>query len=167
MREFGQIANGELLRSTLADSAPTGDWRLFKVSTPPQYDPETEECVEVAPRIESDGITRQWQVLTLAERRPGAGEMFTAPVPNDGTYIPKEVSLRQFLMAADRSGLLATLEALKTSEGIPQQTRRDIHFFLEYSNFIERNHPLIAQLAPVVGVTESQIDELFRAAAAL
>lgn len=81
--------------------------------------------------------------------------------------VPEEVTLRQFLMAADRSGLLATLEALKTSDGIPQQTRRDIHFFLEYSNFIERGHPLIAQLAPVVGVTESQIDDLFRAAAAL
>lgn len=81
--------------------------------------------------------------------------------------VPEEVTLRQFLMAADRSGLLATLEALKTSDGIPQQTRRDIHFFLEYSNFIERGHPLIAQLAPVVGVTESQIDELFRAAFAL
>ena len=81
--------------------------------------------------------------------------------------VPEVVTLRQFLMAADRSGLLATLEALKKAEGIPQQTRRDIHFFLEYSNFIERNHPLIAQLAPVVGVTESQIDDLFRAAAAL
>lgn len=83
------------------------------------------------------------------------------PVPEP---VPDEVTLRQFLMAADRSGLLATLEALKTSEVIPQQTRRDIHFFLEYSNFIERNHPLIAQLAPVVGVTGAQIDELFRAA---
>lgn len=81
--------------------------------------------------------------------------------------VPEVVTLRQFLMAADRSGLLATLEALKTSDSIPAQTRRDIHFFLEYSNFIERGHPLIAQLAPVVGVTESQIDELFRAAAAL
>jgi len=61
---------------------------------------------------------------------------------------------------------------LKTSNGIPQQTRRDIHFFLEYSNFIERNHPLIAQLAPVISIggqpiTNHQIDELFRTAAAL
>lgn len=89
------------------------------------------------------------------------------PVPEEAPPVPEEVTLRQFLMAADRSGLLATLEALKTSDGIPQQTRRDIHFFLEYSNFIERGHPLIAQLAPVVGVTESQINDLFQAAAAL
>jgi len=58
-------------------------------------------------------------------------------------------------------------DVLLWDSGIPQQTRRDIHFFLEYSNFIERGQPLIAQLAPGVGVTGSQIDELFRAAAEL
>lgn len=81
--------------------------------------------------------------------------------------VPQEISLRQFLMASDRSGLLATLESLKTNAALPEQARRDIHFFLEYSNFIERNHPLIAALAPMVGVTSEQIDDLFRAASAL
>lgn len=81
--------------------------------------------------------------------------------------VPEEVTLRQFLMAADRSGLLATLEALKANPAIPDQTRRDIHFFLEYSNFIERHHPLITQLAPVIGVSEAQIDSVFRLAASL
>jgi hypothetical protein len=81
--------------------------------------------------------------------------------------VPEEISLRQFLMASDRSGLLATLESLKTNPALPAQTRRDIHFFLEYSNFIERNHPLIAALAPMVGVASEQIDDLFRAASAL
>jgi hypothetical protein len=89
------------------------------------------------------------------------------PVPEEAPPVPEEVTLRQFLMAADRSKLLAAMEALKTADDIPQQTRRDIHFFLEYSNFIERNHPLIAALAPMAGVTSEQIDELFRAASAL
>lgn len=96
------------------------------------------------------------------ESEVAAAMLLLEPVP-----VPAEVSLRQFLMASDRFGLLATLEALKTSENIPQQMRRDIHFFLEYSNFIERNHPLIAQLAPVIGVSESQIDDIFRTAATL
>lgn len=167
MREYGKVANGELLRTAVADASPDGDWRPFKDASPPDYDPETEECVETSPLIEADGITRQWRVLTLAERRPGAGQVFTVPVLNDPNRVPSEVTLRQFLMAADRSGLLATLEALKTAEGIPHQTRRDIHFFLEYSNFIERNHPLISQLAPVIGVTEEQIDDIFRLASSL
>lgn len=81
--------------------------------------------------------------------------------------VPESVTLRQFLMQADRTGLLATLEALKVNEAVPAQTRRDLHFFLEYSNLIDRYHPLISQLAPIVGVTEAQVDDLFRAAAQL
>lgn len=81
--------------------------------------------------------------------------------------VPEEVTLRQFLMAADRTGLLATLEALKVNEDVPLQTRRDLHFFLEYSNTIDRAHPLISQLAPIVGVTEAQVDDLFRTASTL
>lgn len=87
--------------------------------------------------------------------------------PSESLPVPQEISLRQFLMAADRSGLLASLEALKTNEAIPDRIRRDVHFFLEYSNFIERNHPMIAQLAPIVGVTEGQIDDVFRAGSKL
>ena len=81
--------------------------------------------------------------------------------------VPEEVTLRQFLMQADRTGLLLALENLKTSDSIPAQTRRDLHFFLEYSNTIERAHPLISQLAPIVGVTEAQVDDLFRNASTL
>ena len=81
--------------------------------------------------------------------------------------VPESVTLRQFLMQADRTGLLLALEALKVNEAVPAQTRRDLHFFLEYSNLIDRYHPLISQLAPIVGVTEAQVDDLFRAAARL
>ena len=88
-----------------------------------------------------------------------------APAPPEP--VPESVTLRQFLMQADRIGLLATLEALKVNEAVSAQTRRDLHFFLEYSNLIDRYHPLISQLAPIVGVTEAQVDDLFRAAAQL
>ena len=87
--------------------------------------------------------------------------------PTPPEPVPESVTLRQFLMQADRTGLLATLEALKVNEAVPAQTRRDLHFFLEYSNLIDRYHPLISQLAPIVGVTEAQVDDLFRAAAQL
>ena len=81
--------------------------------------------------------------------------------------VPESVTLRQFLMQADRTGLLLALENLKVNETVPAQTRRDLHFFLEYSNLIDRYHPLISQLAPTIGVTEAQVDDLFRAAAQL
>lgn len=101
------------------------------------------------------------------QQKPTWLEIANEMEKSDQEPVLEEVSLRQFLMASDRSGLLASLESLKTNEAIPIQTRRDIHFFLEYSNFIERNHPLIAQLAPVLGVTNSQIDAVFTMAATL
>ncbi len=114
-----------------------------------------------------DGLV--WLDESAPPTRAEVEAMMAQPEP---VPVPQEISLRQFLMAADRSGILATLEALKTNEALPSQTKRDIHFFLEYSNFIERHHPLIAQLAPVISVdgkpiTEAQIDDLFRAAAIL
>lgn len=107
----------------------------------------------------------QW--LDTQQSMPTEEEVGAAMLLPEPVQVPEQVTLRQFLMAADRSGLLATMEALKVNEAIPQQTRRDIHFFLEYSNFIERNHPLITQLAPVIGVTEEQIDDVFRLASTL
>lgn len=87
--------------------------------------------------------------------------------PSSARPVPEQVTLRQFLMAADRSGLLLALESLKTHESVPLQTQKDLHFFLEYSNFIERAHPLIGQLAPLINVTEAQVDDVFRTAADL
>lgn len=110
-----------------------------------------------------DGL--EW--LDLVQTVPTREEVEAKMLEPEPVPVPKEVSLRQFLMATDRSGLLAQLEALKTNEALPAQTRRDIHFFLEYSNFIERDHPLIVALAPVLGVTSAQIDEVFALAASL
>lgn len=114
-----------------------------------------------------DGLV--WLDESAPPTRSEVEAMMAQPEP---VQVPQEISLRQFLMAADRSGILATLEALKTNEALPSQTKRDIHFFLEYSNFIERKHPLISSLAPFITVngepiTEAQIDDLFRAAAIL
>ncbi len=110
-----------------------------------------------------DGL--EW--LDLVQTVPTREEVEAKMLEPEPVPVPQEVSLRQFLMATDRSGLLAQLEALKTNEALPAQTRRDIHFFLEYSNFIERDHPLITSLAPVLGVTSAQIDEVFTLAASL
>lgn len=178
MSEYGRVANGELIEARWFDDAPSQDWLPFKESKQPTCNPETQEIAEIAPLVETDGITRRWVVLELAERRPGrnggtiAPVPFLAPVANDENYVPPQVTLRQFLMAADRSGLLATMEALKVNEAIPHQTRRDLHFFLEYSNVIERHHPIISQLAPVITIddqpiTDAQIDDVFRLAASL
>ena len=113
-----------------------------------------------------DGHIAFGSFAAMDEWKAAHPELMPQP-PTSPEPVPESVTLRQFLMQADRTGLLATLEALKVNEAVPAQTRRDLHFFLEYSNLIDRYHPLISQLAPIVGVTEAQVDDLFRAAAQL
>lgn len=79
------------------------------------------------------------------------------PVPET----PSQITLRQFRMALRRVGLLSTVEALETSGLLTQDQRDDVYQFMHYSNSIERNHPMIAAFAPMLGVTDEQIDGVF------
>lgn len=93
------------------------------------------------------------------EEEVAATMLLPEPVP-----APKSVSLRQFRMALKRSGLFATVDGLRTDQALTTQQRDDLTEFLEFSNQIERAHPLIESLSPMVGVTSYQIDDLFRLA---
>jgi hypothetical protein len=90
---------------------------------------------------------------------------YVAPEPV--VEIPSQITLRQFRMALRRVGLFAQVEALKTAEFLTQQQRDDVFEFMEYSNFIERSHPLIAAFAPILNVTQEQVDAVFTLGATL
>lgn len=98
---------------------------------------------------------------------PTRAEVEAKMAEAEPTPIPEKVSLRQFRMALRRAGMFEAVNALKTSELLTTQQKTDVEDFLEYSNEIERAHPMIASLAPLVGVTPEQIDDIFRAASSL
>lgn len=77
---------------------------------------------------------------------------------------PSAISLRQFRMALKRVGLFSKIDELKNSPYLNQTQKDDLTEFLEYSNTIERNHPLIQAFAPMLGVTSEQIDQVFQLA---
>ena len=77
---------------------------------------------------------------------------------------PDIISLRQFRMALKRTGLFSKIYDLKNSPHLDQTQKDDLSEFLEYSNTIERNHPLIQAFAPMLGVTSEQIDQIFQLA---
>jgi hypothetical protein len=104
----------------------------------------------------------EWQ--DAQQTKPTEEEVAAAMLLPEPVPVPESVSLRQFRMALKRVGLFAAVDSLRTNPALTLQQRDDLTEFLEFSNQIERSHPLIASLSPMVGTTPSQIDDLFRLA---
>jgi len=75
--------------------------------------------------------------------------------------VPATVSPRQIRLALNQLGLRATVEQAVASGS------QDLRDWWEYALDIERNNALVIGMAGQLGITEQQIDELFRLAAAL
>lgn len=69
--------------------------------------------------------------------------------------VPKSVSPSQIRRALTRSGLRTAVEAAVT---VGDQDLKD---WWEFATTIERNHQLVIGMALTLGVTESQLDDLF------
>jgi hypothetical protein len=158
VNEYGLVANGELVESRLAEQPPTsGDWRPFKVSQPPQCNPDTEELAEVAPLVELDGITRRWTVL----KRPTEAEIAAFMLLPKPPPVPGEVPMWAFRLALEKVGMLDSVLAFVQS--LPHDAKREAETHLEYGNYIRRDHPLMAA-AGQLGLDSAKVDDIFRVA---
>lgn len=82
-------------------------------------------------------------------------------------FVPRSVTARQIRLwlVAHGISLAAVDSAIDT---IPdQQTRDSVRVEWEYAPYVERAHPLIGPLASALGLSEADIDQAFREAAAL
>jgi hypothetical protein len=93
------------------------------------------------------------------------GETFSPPPPTPQP-VPETVTARQARLALLRAGLLDSVDAALAALPDPQE-RRAAQIEWEYATEIRRDSPLIAALAPLLGLTDEQVDDLFRAAAGL
>lgn len=81
-----------------------------------------------------------------------------APAP-----VPSVVTMRQARLALLQAGLLGTVNSnIAEMSGAEGEAAR---ITWEYAQTVDRNHALIAVIAP--GLTDAEIDDLFRTAAAL
>lgn len=87
-----------------------------------------------------------------------AGAVLAGPA---GTPVPSVVTRRQAMLALLVAGKLDAVEA------VISQAPRDVQITWEAAQEFERTNALIKSLAPQIGLTESDIDELFFAAAKL
>ena len=102
-----------------------------------------------------------FDISRLDEHRVVDGQVVLPPPPPVTT-----VTMRQARLALLNAGLLDDVEAAIAA--IPDETqRRAAQIEWEYAAIVERNSALIQQLAPALGLTEAQMDELFATAAGL
>ena len=75
--------------------------------------------------------------------------------------VPQQVTMRQARLALLGAGLLDDVEAVITAAG------REAQIQWEYASVVERSNPVIAIVQPQQGMTDAQIDDLFREAGEL
>lgn len=122
-----------------------------------QYTDATNEVVAV---FDEDGISR---MSMLATEVPQGAEILPYVAPPVG--VPTAVTMRQARLALLDAGLLPTVQAAIAALPSPQKEAAGIEW--EYAQEVQRDHGLVPAMAQALGMTESQIDDLFIAAAAL
>lgn len=91
------------------------------------------------------------------------GENFTSPQPV--VEVPKAVTMRQARLALLMAGKLSYVNsAIASMSGVQGEAAR---IEWEFSNEVQRAQPLVAALAPVLGMTSEELDQLFITAARL
>jgi hypothetical protein len=79
--------------------------------------------------------------------------------------VPESVTMRQARLALLSAGLLGQVEAIIAA--MPGTEGDAARIEWEYAATVERGNPLFAALAPALGLTDADIDQLFIAAARL
>lgn len=83
------------------------------------------------------------------------------PKPAPAPIVPQSVTMRQARLALYAAGLLNTVETAIASAGQAAAIE------WEYAQEVQRNAGLVPQMASALGMTETQIDDLFISAAVL
>ena len=79
--------------------------------------------------------------------------------------VPSSVTMRQARLALLGAGKLAAVESAIDALSEPAKTAARIEW--DYSNEVRRHNGLVASLGPALGLTDAEIDALFRVAAGL
>ena len=86
------------------------------------------------------------------------------PASNE-VVVPSEVTMRQARLALLNIGKLASVDVFINSMFDPPRTAARIEW--DYSNVVQRHNGFVAQIAPSLGMSEADLDQLFIAASKL
>lgn len=88
------------------------------------------------------------------------GELIAKPLP-----VPQVVTMRQARLALLAAGKLNDVST--AIDQLPSPQKEAAHIEWEFSSTVERNRPLVQALGPLLGLTEEELDNLFRMAETL
>jgi len=87
----------------------------------------------------------------------------TVSIPSPG--VPQSVTMRQARLALHAAGLLTSVDAAIAAMPEPDKTAASITW--EFAQTVDRGFGMVPQLAAALGMSDTQIDDLFIAAAKL
>lgn len=117
-----------------------------------------------------DALTKELDQATqardaaLAKVAALEAQIAAAASPVDANGIPVRVPMASGRIALSRVGKLATVKAALAA--MPGQPGEEAREWFEYSSHIERNHPTVIAMTPLIG-TSAEVDALFVAAQAI
>lgn len=79
--------------------------------------------------------------------------------------VPQSVTMRQARLALLGAGKLSAVDAAIAGLSSPQKEAAQIEW--DYSSVVERNRPFVQLLAPALGLSDTDVDQLFITAATL
>lgn len=101
----------------------------------------------------------------MPEIAPGVFEFGNPGQIESLSAVPRSVTMRQARLALLGAGKLAAVESAIAALSEPAKTAALIEW--EYSNEVHRHNGFVSQLAPLLGMSEAELDALFIAAKAL
>lgn len=117
---------------------------------------------------QGDALPANWVAMSESELSTLIASLqsaYDAAIASVQTPPPDEVLLWQFRTAVTLAGLKESVDS--TIAGLPEPAKTIATEKWEYGNTIRRNHPMIAQLSALLGLTSAQVDDVFKTAASL
>lgn len=85
--------------------------------------------------------------------------LFDPDAPPPGPSIPQSVSMRQARIALSRINKLSSITSAIAALPSPQKQEAEITW--EYSQEVQRRNGFVSQIAPILGMSETDLDNLF------
>jgi hypothetical protein len=136
---------------------PPDEYKVVFPAPAPTFDPITEACREIAPVLTNKGnYEQQWEVYDLSPEQAQANA--------EAAYqasVPKVVTIRQAKLALNQTDMLDGINAAIANAD------RAVQIEWEYATEVRRDWPTLLALQPALGLTDVQVDDLFKLAATL